>query len=83
VLLDLKLKQKDFFLLIGILKNLGKCRLQIENLDKLMFISKNWLNDVRIGCKSPSILVEFLERDVDPEEELEKFEGEFEKEGSC
>jgi hypothetical protein len=27
--------------------------------------------------------VEFLERDVDPEEELEKFEGEFEKEGSC
>jgi hypothetical protein len=31
-------------------------------------------------CKSPSILVEFLERNVDPEEELEKFEGEFEKE---
>ncbi len=37
-------------------------------------------NDLRIGCKSSFNLMEFLERDVDLEEELEEFEGEFEKE---
>ncbi len=28
----------------------------------------------KIGCKSPSNLLKFLERDMDLEEELEKFE---------
>ncbi len=62
-----------------ILTNLKKCRLQIENLEKLIFINKNWPNDPRIGWKSPSNLVKFLERDVDLKEEFEEFEGEFEK----
>ncbi len=31
-------------------------------LKKLFFISKNWSNDIRAGCKSPSDLVEFIER---------------------
>jgi hypothetical protein len=79
VLLDFKLKQKEFFSLAAILTNLKRCRLQTENLEKLIFVNKNWPNDLRIGCKSPSNLVEFLEKDVDLEEELEKFEGEFER----
>ncbi len=63
----------------GILTNLRRCHLQTENLEKLIFVNKNWPNDLKIGCKSPSNLVEFLEKDVDLKEQLEKFEGEFEK----
>jgi len=37
-------------------------------------VNKNWLSDPRIRCKSPSNLLEFLERDMELEEELEKFE---------
>jgi hypothetical protein len=45
-----------------ILINLKRCRLQIEIFKKLIFINKNWPNDPIIGCKSPSNLLEFLER---------------------
>ncbi len=51
------------FYLTEILTNLKKCCLQIENLEKLIFVSKNWPNDLRIGCKSPSNVLEFLEMD--------------------
>ncbi len=60
----------------GILK---RCPLQVIFLEKLIFVNKNGPNDFRIGCKSPSNLVEFLEKDVDLEEELEEFEGEFQR----
>ncbi len=53
--------------------------MQTENLEKLTFVNKNWPNDLKIGCKSPSNLVEFLEKDVNLIEELENFESEFEK----
>jgi hypothetical protein len=43
------------------------------------FCPKNWLNDFIIWCKPPSNLVEFLKRDIDWEEDLKKFEGEFER----
>ncbi len=79
VLLDLKLKQKIFFSLVGILTNLKRCCLQIENWKKLIFVNKIWLNNPRIGCKSPSNLVEFLEKDVVLKEELKEFEAEFER----
>ncbi len=62
--------------MVGILTNLKRCRLQTKYLEKLIFVNKNWPNDSRIGCKPPSNLLEFLERDMDLEEE---FEGEFEK----
>jgi hypothetical protein len=45
----------------------------------LIFVNKNWPNDLRIGCESPSNLLDFLERDMALVHELEKFEGEFEK----
>ncbi len=65
--------------MVGILTNLKRCHLQIENVEKLIFVNKNWHNDFRLGCKSPSNLLEFLERDMDLEEECEEFEGKFEK----
>ncbi len=65
--------------MVGILTNLRRCCLQIKNLEKLIFVNKNWPNDPRIGYKSPSNLLEFFEKDMDLKEELEKFEGEFEK----
>jgi hypothetical protein len=40
---------------------------------------KNWPHDSRIGCKSSSNLLEFLEMDINLEEELEKFEWELVK----
>jgi len=43
--------------------------LQTENLKKLIFVNKNWPCDPKIGCKSSSNLLEFLERDMDLEEE--------------
>ncbi len=53
--------------------------MQIENLEKLIFVNKNWLNDPIVGCKSPSNLVEFFEKNIGLKEEFEEFEGEFEK----
>ncbi len=61
------------FSLARILTNLKRCRLQTENLEKLIFVNKTQPNDLRIGCKSPSNLVEFLEN---LEKKLEEFEGE-------
>jgi hypothetical protein len=49
----------------------------INFLEKLIFASKNWSNDIRAGCKSPSDLVEFIETYEQLEEELQKFECEF------
>jgi len=40
---------------------------------------KHWPNDVRIGYKSPFSMVDFIETNVKLEEELEEFEGAFEK----
>ncbi len=40
-------------------------------------MSKNWPNDLKVGCKSPSNLVEFIEVNWDLEKELEQFEGDF------
>jgi hypothetical protein len=45
----------------------------------LIFVNKIWPNDFRIRYKFPSNLLEFLERDIDLEEELKEFEREFER----
>ncbi len=42
-------------------------------------MNKNWPNDHRIGCKSPSSLAYFIESDFNLEEKFEKFEGAFER----
>ncbi len=69
---------KAFFSLTGILTNLKRCHLQLENLEKLIFVSKNWPCDPRDGCKLPSNLVELIQTNLGFEEELEEFEGSFE-----
>ncbi len=68
---------EHFFSLTGILTNLGKCHLQPKNLKKLIFVSKNWLNNPKVGCKEISSFVEFIKREENFEEE---FEGECERE---
>jgi hypothetical protein len=65
--------------LARIFTNLKKSCLQIKNFKKLIFINKNWPNDLKIGSKSPSNLIKFFEKDINLEEELEEFEGEFER----
>jgi len=45
----------------------------------LIFVNKNWPTDLRIGRECPFKLLEVLERDIDLEKELEKFEGDFER----
>jgi hypothetical protein len=64
------------FSLARILTSLRRCRLQSSNLDKLIFVSKNWPNDLRIGCKSYYSLANFIESDINLNEE---FEGVFER----
>jgi hypothetical protein len=43
----------------------------------MIFVNENWLNDYR--CKPSSNLLELIERDLDLEEELKKFENSFEQ----
>jgi len=52
--------------------------LQSENLDKLTFVNKIWPNDLRIGCKSPFSLIDFIETNANLENKLE-FEIAFER----
>jgi hypothetical protein len=50
--------------LVGIFTNLKKCCLQLNNLDKIIYVRKNWLSDPRVGCNSPCSLIELIEVDV-------------------
>ncbi len=70
---------EKIFSFAGSFTDLMKCCLQTKNLKKLIFMKKSWPNDSRIGCKSSSHLLEFLEMDINLEEELEEFEEEFVK----
>jgi hypothetical protein len=45
----------------------------------MFFVNKNWPNDLKISCKSPSSLTNFIESDLNLEEELEELEGVFER----
>ncbi len=47
-------------------------------MDKLIFVNENWPNDLKIGCKAPSNLVEWIGIVADIEE-LEEFEKTFER----
>ncbi len=62
-----------------ILTNLKRRHLQCDNLEILVFVSKNWHNDDGVDCRRLSNLVELIEIDMKLKEELEKFEGSFEK----
>jgi len=49
--------------------------LQLNILERLIFMSKNWPNDPKIDFKPPSNLVEMIEKDLD----FEEFESSFEQ----
>lgn len=53
--------------------------MQSQKLDNLIFVSKNWFKDPRIGCKPPFNMVKFDETDVDSFKEFEEFKQAFEK----
>jgi hypothetical protein len=57
---------------------LKRCCLQLENLEKLIFVKKNRPSDCRVACKSPSNLLKLIWIDAYLDE-LEQFEGAFEK----
>jgi len=74
-----QIETKSIFSLARILTSLKRCCLQLKNLDKLIFVNKNWPNDPKIGCKSQSSLSDFIVSDLNLEEKFEKFEKAFEK----
>jgi hypothetical protein len=76
-LLVLKYKIERKFSLFGIITNLKGCHLESNNLDKIIFVSKNWPSDHRVDYSSIS-LIELIEVDIALEEILEQYEGEFE-----
>jgi hypothetical protein len=62
--------------LVGIFTKLRRFCLQLNNLDKLIFVNKNWPNDLKVGCSSLFDLIKLIEsNDVLNEE----YEGKFEK----
>jgi hypothetical protein len=48
-------------------------------LKKLILFNKKWPTNAKVGCKSPSDLVECIEMYEQLEEKLQEFEGEFEQ----
>jgi hypothetical protein len=73
-----QIETERIFSLVGILTNLKRCHVQLDNLNKIIFVSKNWPSDLRVGCSSPSSLIELIEADLVLAEELEQYKGEFE-----
>jgi len=70
------LKEKSS--LARIITNLRRRHLQLDHLDYIIFVSKNWHSDHRVDYSSPFSLIELIEVDLALEEELEQYEGEFE-----
>jgi len=51
-----------FFSLVKILINLRRCHLQfLKNLEKLIFVNKNWSNDMMVDCKASNNLVQLID----------------------
>jgi hypothetical protein len=75
-----QIEMQKIFLLASILTKLMRCHLQLNNLERLIFVRKKWPDDFRIDSKPPSNLVELIEKDLDFEE-FEKLESSFEQDG--
>jgi hypothetical protein len=74
-----QIETEGIIFLTSIITNLRRCRLQSKNLENLIFASKNCLGDPKDGSKPPSNLVELIKTNLGFEEELEEFEGSFER----
>jgi hypothetical protein len=73
-ILGLEIETKKIFSLTNRLTNLRRCDLQLNNLERLIFMSKNWPNHLRIDFNRPSNLVEMIEKDLNFEEFKSSFE---------
>jgi hypothetical protein len=69
-----QIETKRIFSLFGILTNLRRSHLQLENLENIIFVNKNWPNDVKVDCKVPSSLVKLIDFEIDTKEDLNEFE---------
>lgn len=57
----------------SILTNLHQCRLQFNNLEKLIFVHINWPHGLRLSCKGgPKSMVDMIELEIDLKKELEE-----------
>ncbi len=69
------------FSIVGVLKALRRCWLQTNNMDKLIFVHKNWPFDPHVGCLKPFDLPVVYEIKFDLTNELDaKFMDEMEHE---
>jgi hypothetical protein len=59
--------------LVGILTNLSLTIKQSNNLGKLIFVTKNWPNDTRVGCTIFNNLVCLIVFELDLEQEINEF----------
>jgi hypothetical protein len=51
-----QIETERIFSIVGIFITLGKCRLQTDNLDKLIFVHKNWPSNPHVDYLKPSDL---------------------------
>jgi hypothetical protein len=71
-----QIEAKCIFSLVGILTNLRRCRLQIDNLEKLILI----YNLMILDTSGPKNMADFIKFETNLVEELEKeFEGAFDE----
>jgi hypothetical protein len=77
IIVGSQIEIKRIFYLINILTNL-RSSFSINFLKKI--VSKNWINDSRVGFKTPFNLVKVIKMDVHLKKRLEEFDGEFERE---
>jgi hypothetical protein len=54
------IEMENIFFFSWDISNLRSCHLQMDNLNKLVFVNNNWPNDPKIGCIFPSNLVELI-----------------------
>jgi hypothetical protein len=71
---------EKIFSLTEFFTSFRRCHFQLGNLDKLNFVNENWPDGLRIGCKDPFNLLEWIGIVADLDlEEFEEFEKAFER----
>ncbi len=65
-----QIETKRIFNLVRVLIALWRCHLQVENLDRIMTIVKNWLDDPRVNCMPSKTMKDYLKSLVDDNYEL-------------
>ncbi len=63
IIVGSQIESERIFYLTSIFTNLKRCHLQFLFF-KITFVSKNWLNNSRVGFKTPFNLVKFIKMDV-------------------